>query len=55
MKPKNAKKGKKGKKADRSKSDAEYLADALAAIDLMTELSEDAAAMLADAVAAKMA
>jgi hypothetical protein len=56
VKPKNAKKGKKAaKKADRSKSDAEYLADALAAIDLMTEVGEDAAAMIAEAVAAKMA
>lgn len=56
VKPKNAKKGKKtAKKADRSKSDAEYEADALAAIDLMSEVSEEFAAKLAEAVAAKMA
>jgi hypothetical protein len=54
-KPKNAKKGKKGKKAERSKSDTEYEADALAAIDLMSEVSEEFAAKLAEAVAAKMA
>jgi hypothetical protein len=56
VKPKNAKKGKKtAKRAERSKSDTEYLADVLASIDLMSEVSEDAAAMIAEAVAAKMA